>query len=168
MNPAPSHAAGEPADRATPRRGPHEVVEPPPPDPRLPGVRRIGALAHRRAALAEAELARAQRACDDARLAADEAEQALQDCIADVAVRRKALLEARQAEPGGSPDLRRWRQADQAQIDRIGAARDELEARKEALAAAEAALLDVLVRQRALARRREKYTLLEERLRDGD
>lgn len=153
---------------SAPRRAPHEVAEPAPPDPRLPGVRRIGALAGRRAALAEAALLRAQGACEAARRAAEDAAQALRDCIDDVSACRAALRAARQAAPGGSPELRRWRQEDQAQIDRIGVARQLVADRRLDRDAAELALSEAIDHQRVLARRREKYTLLEERLRDGD
>ncbi|ANH70973.1 hypothetical protein [Mitsuaria sp. 7] len=129
-------------------------------------MRRIGALASRRATLAEAELSRAQRASETAAQAVVAAEQALQDCIADVAARRAELLAARQAEPGGAPVLKRWRQEDQAQIDRIAPARRTVSDRERERDAAELALADAADRHRTLARRREKYTLLEEELRD--
>ncbi|OWQ49220.1 hypothetical protein CDL60_00260 [Roseateles noduli] len=130
-------------------------------------MRRIGALASRRATLAEAELARAQRASEEAAQALNDAEQALSDCIADVAAQRDALRAACQAEPGGAPVLRRWRQDDQAQIDRIAPARQSVVDRQNLRDAAELALGEASARHRALARRREKYTLLEEELRDG-
>ncbi|MDH0865331.1 hypothetical protein [Mitsuaria sp. GD03876] len=139
---------------------------PSPPDARLPDVRRIGSLAQRRAALAEAELLRAQRASEAARQALADARQALADCIVDVAERRAALRAACQADPGDSPMLRRWRQADQAQIDRIDVARRLVADRERERDAAELALGEALDRQRALARRREKYTLIEAELRE--
>ncbi|HEY1395927.1 hypothetical protein [Roseateles sp.] len=155
-----------PADRPEPKRAPQEFESPAPPDPRIPGVRRIGALASRRASLAEAELRRAQRASEAAAQALTAAEQALIDCIADVAVQRDALRAACQAEPGGSPVLTRWRQADQAQLARVPPARQAVVDRQRACDAAELALGEAADRHRALARRREKYALLEEQLRD--
>jgi hypothetical protein len=117
--------------------------------------------------LAEAELVRAQRASEAAARALVEAEQALLDCIADVAEQRVALRTACQAERGGAPVLRRWRQDDQAQIDRIPPARQAVAERQRERDAAELALGEASDRHRALARRREKYALLEEELRDG-
>lgn len=154
------------SDRPAPRRAPHEFETPAPPDPRLPGVRRIGALASRRATLAEAELLRAQRASEAAAAALAAAEQALSDCIDDVAAQRAALRAACQAEPGGSPVLKRWRHADQAQLDRVPPARQAVADRQRECDAAELALGEAADRHRALARRREKYALLEEQLRD--
>lgn len=152
--------------RPEPKRAPHEDESPAPPDPRIPGVRRIGALASRRASLAEAELLRAQRASEAAAQALAASEQALRDCIADVAAQRDALRDACQAEPGGMPVLRRWRHADQAQLDRVPPARQAVVDRQRERDAAELALGEAADRHRALARRREKYALLEEQLRD--
>jgi hypothetical protein len=157
---------GPPADRPGPKRAPHEFESPATPDPRIPGVRRIGALASRRATLAEAELVRAQRASEAAAQALTAAEQALCDCIDDVAAQRAALRSACQAEPGGSPVLRRWRHADQAQLDRVPPARQAVVDRQRACDAADLRLGEASDRHRALARRREKYALLEEQLRD--
>ncbi len=154
-------------DRAGPRRGPHEPVEPAPPDPLLPGVRRLGLLATRRAALAEAEFSRAKRASDEAAEALAQAQQALADCIDDVAAQRSALRQACQAARGGEPVLRRWRQEDQRELDRIPAARRVVADCQREHDAAELALADAAARHRALARRREKFSLLEEQLRDG-
>jgi hypothetical protein len=154
-------------DHPAPRRAPHDFESPPPPDPRIAGVRRIGALASRRATLAEAELARAQRAAEEAAHALTEAELALSDCIADVAAQREALRAACQSEPGGAPVLRRWRRDDQAQIDRIAPARQAVTDRQSERDDAELALGEASARHRALVRRREKYALLEEELHDG-
>ena len=163
---ASSSAFASAADRPAPKRAPHEVEAPAPPDARIPGVRRVGALASRRATLAEAALLRAQRAGEAAAQALVSAEQALSDCIADVAARRAALRTACQAAPGGSPVLKRWRQADQAQLDRVPPARQAVVDRQRACDAAELALAEAAALHRALARRREKYALIEEQLRD--
>lgn len=160
-------ANGQPRDeRPAPRRGPHEPESSPPPDPRLPAVRRIGALAQRRAALAEAELARVKRAAEQAHQDVVAARQALQACIEDVSVQRDALRAACQAESGGAPTLNRWRHADQKQLERIPVARAELQAREQAREAVDLALGEASDRHRALARRREKYVSIEEQLRD--
>ncbi len=153
--------------RPGPRRGPHEVESPPTPDPLLPGVRRLGALAGRRAMLAEAALSRAKRASDEAERALADAERALIDCVADVAARRTALREACQAESGGELALRRWRQKDQREIDRIPPARQGVADCRSACDAAQLALAEAAARHRRLASRREKFSLLEEQLRDG-
>lgn len=130
-------------------------------------MRQIGALAQRRATLAEAELARAKRAAEQAHQDVAAAREALQACIEDVAVQREALRAACQAEAGGAPTLHRWRHADQKQLDRIPVARAELTAREQAQEAADLALGEASDRHRALARRREKYVSIEEQLRDA-
>lgn len=147
-----------------PRRPPHEFDTPAAPDARLPGVRQIGALAARRAMLADAELARARRADTMARDALADAEQALSDCIVDVALQRDRLLSERQADPGDGSALRRWRQQDQAQIDRIGVARRCVAARERDRDEAQIEFVRAADRQRTLTLRREKYVLLEEQL----
>ncbi|OWQ93561.1 hypothetical protein CDN99_03610 [Roseateles aquatilis] len=117
--------------------------------------------------MADAELLRAQRASENAQRALIDADHALRACIADVALQRDQLRAACQAEAGEARSLQRWREDDQAQIDRIEVSRRHVADRARDRDAAELALGEALDRQRALARRREKYSLLEEQLREA-
>lgn len=147
-----------------PRRHAYEPEAPAAVDPRLPDVRKISAMAAHRLVMADIELGRAQAAADQAALAHAQAEQALADHLDWVASERARLSQECQQTAADAGTLRRWRQKDQSMIDSVAPRRHAVEDRWQEHEQAQVALAQAVGRQRAQARRNEKYGILIEKL----
>ncbi|ALV08291.1 hypothetical protein [Roseateles depolymerans] len=147
-----------------PARWPHEIAPDPLPDGRLRPLGMMESLAGRRARLAEAALARARHAQEQACLALEEARQALEDRVAFVAQERIRLRDERQASPDAGMALRRWREADQRLLDSIPPCRQAVTDCEQALERAEVALLQAQETHRQRTRRHEKFGMLIEQI----
>lgn len=148
----------------TPARWPHDIPPDPVPDARLRPLGMMESLAGRRVRLAEAALARARHAQEQAVLALEKARQALENRVAFVAQERVRLRDECQASPDAGSALRRWREADQRLLDSIPPCRHAVTEREQALEVAEAALLQAQETHRQRTRRHEKFGMLIEQI----
>lgn len=155
---------GERVGLALPKGRWHEPEPVTPPDPRIPDVRRLEALAERRLRLADAALLRARREAEAAEQALAQAEQALADQITHVADERQRLLAERQALAGASGALRIWRQEDERLLASIPPRRHAVTQARAVHEEAETALYEAMEVQQRLSRKKEKYSLLIEQL----